>query len=282
MVWAFDTKCPTPAAKLVLIKLADHANDEGECWPSQGRIADDCGLTRQWVNQQIKVLSEMGLIEARQRIDEHGQHANRYFLRCQLSRHPVSTELTPPLSTEFTPPVNSVDTEPTSEPSLEKEDAPIVASEKERAPDEQRRGTRLPADWRACAACLDYAVGRGLDPGAIEEEFRDYWHAKDGPNARKRDWDATFRTWCRNAAGPRVNGHKASAVENLYLGAYRAAESYNRKHGLIDEGDLGASVSPALPLLDGGRSSRDSPSATRGLDRGSGGVWSGRSRDRLP
>lgn len=36
-VW--NTYDGTPARKLVLLALADHANDEGVCWPSLGRIA---------------------------------------------------------------------------------------------------------------------------------------------------------------------------------------------------------------------------------------------------
>jgi hypothetical protein len=31
-------------------------------------------------------------------------------------------------------------------------------------------------------------------------KFRDYWHARAGPNAVKLDWAATFRNWCRKAA----------------------------------------------------------------------------------
>ena len=90
MAWAWDAQCPAPGAKLVLLKLADHANDEGECWPSQGRIAADCGLTRQTVNEHLKKLVEAGLVRCENRFNGTGQLANRYFLLCRETRHPLS------------------------------------------------------------------------------------------------------------------------------------------------------------------------------------------------
>ncbi|ECG5516286.1 helix-turn-helix domain-containing protein, partial [Salmonella enterica subsp. enterica] len=40
MAKAMSIKVGNPLRKLVLIKLADNANDEGECWPSYQHIAD--------------------------------------------------------------------------------------------------------------------------------------------------------------------------------------------------------------------------------------------------
>jgi DNA-binding transcriptional ArsR family regulator len=119
MAWAWDAQCPAPGAKLVLLKLADHANDEGECWPSQGRIAADCGLTRQTVNEHLKKLVELGLVRCENRFNGTGQLANRYFLLCRETRHPLSGNPTPPLSDIPTPPVGFPDTEPSIEPSKE-------------------------------------------------------------------------------------------------------------------------------------------------------------------
>lgn len=90
MAWAWDQPCPSPAAKLVLLKLADHANFENECWPSQATIARDTGLCRQTVNAVVKDLVEAGLISSEHRRDEKGQHSNRYFLRCSLTRQSPS------------------------------------------------------------------------------------------------------------------------------------------------------------------------------------------------
>jgi hypothetical protein len=89
MVWAFGVQCPSPFAKLVLLKLADHANEDGwECWPAQGRIAADCGIPRETVNRQVKALAEAGLIRVEQRTNGTGKLSNRYFLLCDAASHP--------------------------------------------------------------------------------------------------------------------------------------------------------------------------------------------------
>lgn len=59
---------------------------------------------------------------------------------------------------------------------------------------------RLPDPWPLTPEREKYAVEQGVDPLRTHQDFCDYWHAKAGPNARKLDWDATWRTWCRRAA----------------------------------------------------------------------------------
>lgn len=81
IAWAFDQRCPSPIAKLVLIKLADNANEDGICWPSQARIAEDCGLTRETVNRNLQLLTRAGFISAEQRVGVSGKESNVYTLR---------------------------------------------------------------------------------------------------------------------------------------------------------------------------------------------------------
>ncbi len=45
-----------------------------------------------------------------------------------------------------------------------------------------------------------YARKLGLDPQRTALDFADYWHAKAGHDARKVDWEATWRRWCRQEA----------------------------------------------------------------------------------
>lgn len=62
MVQAMKTKVGNPLRKLVLIKLADNANDEGECWPSYQHIADQCEISRSTVKVHIRELEKAGLL----------------------------------------------------------------------------------------------------------------------------------------------------------------------------------------------------------------------------
>jgi helix-turn-helix protein len=59
--WAWRQKL-APVEKLVLLALADHADDEGMCWPGQRGVADKCGLSRQTVAETIARLHRLGLM----------------------------------------------------------------------------------------------------------------------------------------------------------------------------------------------------------------------------
>lgn len=62
MVKAMKTKVGNPLRKLVLIKLADNASDQGECWPSYQHIADQCEIARSTVKTHIRELEKAGLV----------------------------------------------------------------------------------------------------------------------------------------------------------------------------------------------------------------------------
>ncbi len=70
--------------KLVLIKLCDNASDEGYCWPSMGRIAKECELSKRSVVDQINKLKEIGLIEVTHRFRDNEQTSNSYQINIEL------------------------------------------------------------------------------------------------------------------------------------------------------------------------------------------------------
>jgi len=78
MVEALKAKVGNHGRKLVLIKLADNANDEGECWPSYQNIADHCEMGRSTVKAHIKALAAGGFIQVEERND--GKSSNLYRL----------------------------------------------------------------------------------------------------------------------------------------------------------------------------------------------------------
>ncbi len=54
----------SPSDKLILILLANNANDEtGDCFPSQSYLAKRSGLSRGGVNRIIKRLETVNLID---------------------------------------------------------------------------------------------------------------------------------------------------------------------------------------------------------------------------
>lgn len=83
MVKAMNIKVGNPLRKLVLIKLADNANDKGECWPSYQHIADQCEISRSTVRKHIKDLSDSGLLKIQHRAGVKGNSSNLYHLTLQ-------------------------------------------------------------------------------------------------------------------------------------------------------------------------------------------------------
>ena len=57
---AFKLEVGNGLRKLVLLKLADNANDNGECFPSIKHIAKECEMGRTTVKSHIKALEELG------------------------------------------------------------------------------------------------------------------------------------------------------------------------------------------------------------------------------
>jgi helix-turn-helix protein len=61
--WAFSQPVKPPARKLVLVALADAANDDGVCWPGQLRLGEKCSCSERAVRNHLHALQEAGLIE---------------------------------------------------------------------------------------------------------------------------------------------------------------------------------------------------------------------------
>lgn len=111
MAWKFDLSCiksrQKSSVKLVLIKLCDNASDEGYCWPSMGRIAKECELSRRSVVDQINKLKDVGLIEVTHRFKGNEQTSNGYQINIALLERgelnaPPSEPNSPHQCTEFT------------------------------------------------------------------------------------------------------------------------------------------------------------------------------------
>ncbi|EHX1474594.1 helix-turn-helix domain-containing protein [Escherichia coli] len=80
MAKAMNIKVGNPLRKLVLIKLADNANDNGECWPSYQHVADQCEVSRSTVNSHIRALEEMGLLKREFRRKGELNQSNVFYL----------------------------------------------------------------------------------------------------------------------------------------------------------------------------------------------------------
>jgi hypothetical protein len=65
---------------------------------------------------------------------------------------------------------------------------------------------RVPEDFTLTDQRRATAKTEGVDPDREFSKFTDYWRSASGASARKHDWDAAWRNWCRKAHDMRPNG----------------------------------------------------------------------------
>lgn len=116
LTWAWGQAVPDPTAKLLLIKLADQANDDGACWPSRGSLASACGVSGRTVTRKAADLANLGLLRIEERKAANGGRAsNLYFLPVQA---PLDTPVQAPETTVSRQKQPSVEPERETEVSL--------------------------------------------------------------------------------------------------------------------------------------------------------------------
>lgn len=82
--WAVRQKLPS-TQKLVLLMLAErHNKDSGQCNPSLELLADDCGLSRRSVIDQIAKLQQAGYLTVRHRAKESLRLPSQYVLHLEF------------------------------------------------------------------------------------------------------------------------------------------------------------------------------------------------------
>lgn len=64
-VWSMQLGCYVK--KLILLKLADNSNDDGECWPSIATIVRETEIAKSTVCRKMKELEDDGIIVRKRR-----------------------------------------------------------------------------------------------------------------------------------------------------------------------------------------------------------------------
>ena len=111
------------------------------------------------------------------------------------------------------------------------DDATPAASPKQSG--KPKAATRLPDDWVLPKAWGDWALHDRPDMTADDvrkeaEVFADYWHAKAGADAKKLDWQATWRNWVRRCDGPKPRGRSSPGATPFTPNKQEALEQRNR------------------------------------------------------
>lgn len=64
---------PTSTARVVLLKLADRADDQGKCWPGHERTARDCDISLRGARDAHAALEKAGILLVERRQDTAGR-----------------------------------------------------------------------------------------------------------------------------------------------------------------------------------------------------------------
>lgn len=200
MVKAMQIKVGNPLRKLVLLKLADNASDQGECWPSYQYIADQCEISKRSVMSHIDDLCQSGLLKKVFRKGPKGNSTNIYILTLPSAGDSLpsagdslggSAGAAPRISHSF---------EPVNEPnSLSGSEGFMSEAAKRRIGISPGGEIPLPPMFKPNEEHIAMAREKGV---SIETEllnFKDYHTAR---GTMLLDWNSAFRVWIRNA---RVN-----------------------------------------------------------------------------
>ena len=80
MNWAWSVERLRPAERLVLLALADYADETGSCFPSQDALAERACCSTRTVRRVLDLFEEVGILGRSYRYVEGERSSNRYVL----------------------------------------------------------------------------------------------------------------------------------------------------------------------------------------------------------
>lgn len=253
LTWAWAQDCQLPSVKLVLVALADHAKDSGECWPSITRIASMTGLSRATVFRCLEQLTGMGLIE---QLPEAGK-VNRYCLAMLDPSHGKTPITSDPSHGEtgtrlmVRPHPSHGETDPSHG------ETRTIKNPKEPKGEPKRK---LALDWEPDAALLEWAKEKAphVDTAEQTERFIDYFGHIKTDRRTDQGWRASWRNWIlrsrrdyRAPVTPFPSRSERTSQRNAAL--VRDALAARSENAQPDGNQSGAQ----LRLIEGGKASAD-------------------------
>jgi hypothetical protein len=188
--------------KLVLVSLANRADESGICWPSQKNIAAQAGVSLDTVQRCLSELVEEGLVShVRRKSPMRGRASDLYTLSSTLLQDDGIKAAPCGLDTDqsrTTPAIKAalvrLTEEPSIEPSLKKESGLSFFDEFMRVfPD--RKGADKSQAERPARIVFDKRIKEGADPLHIIADARQYAE-------QQRNKDSTFtklpQTWLQD------------------------------------------------------------------------------------
>ena len=178
--WASKQVVGSAGAKLVLIALANYANERNECWPSQATLAQWTEQSDRTIRTHLATLESMGLIHRQARQSEGAFTSD--LITLLVGQRQIFPAENISVGQKLQKPAEKFSTYPSKEPSVKNQRG--------------TRGTQLPDGFSANQTHEQMARELQLDLGRELEAFTDFHQSR---GSVFKDWDAAFRTWLRKA-----------------------------------------------------------------------------------
>lgn len=160
--------CPTVGQKIILLKLADNANEAGVCWPSLSTIAKDCGCSTRTVSRAIVYFESINLLSHDRRFNSSNTYQFNIDTLSILSSGTIDT-MSKPIDTMSIP----IDTVSTAIDTS----VPLTVSE----PSKKHQGTVKEKESIHCVENLHVRLIKLLAPHALRTEL----NIKEGASFKK-------------------------------------------------------------------------------------------------
>lgn len=214
-VWDYSTQKGNDL--LMLLAIADFADDDGNAYPSVQRLATKCRMLQRNANKILANLRESGELEIRQNEGPHGTNRYRVVLDALTLSKRTGAAQTDTLSKRTVTPVH-LDPKPlskrTDEPSLTVKEPSVKPSATPKATfpgqgsKKKTSPISLPTWLKDCEASgvdpipeddpvFEFAESAGISLGLISLAWSEFKVRHGDGSKRQKDWRATFRNAVR-------------------------------------------------------------------------------------
>lgn len=178
VVWELDLP---PGEKLVLLALADQANDEGtQCWPSVPTIARRSGQGDRTVRRALEHLEAKG----------HLTRQHRDGASTQYRVHPCQNG---------GPDNSAVLPKATETPAKLADKPPRTIIPKKSTTSRGKRATSYPEIFVPQMSGKTLTAVESWPPGKLDEQLEAFADHHTSHGTLSKDWQASWRTWVRNS-----------------------------------------------------------------------------------
>jgi len=123
--WVLHQVRVEPITKMILVAMAENADEQGVCWPSQSKTAEKACVSLATVKRKIKWLEQQGVISViRRRVGSH-KTQNKYRLKLE---QPFNLMDNVPVQVSSDPDFDSVSVTPSNKPAPENDSVSLTPS----------------------------------------------------------------------------------------------------------------------------------------------------------